>query len=448
MEVLCSTTGIVSSRFPGQGLTDIARAGFSAIPLAPLRHAYSEEAVKDWHAWSCRQRKAAKKTLYRGWFMDHPEALADAIRPFCEKCRALGLTMPLAVGPDFGMPSGREEEADDLRDPVARLAEECIRIAAAFGSRYLVLPTLAVGIGGEEIQSANRVYYLRLAEFAKKQDITLLLKGQCRMISGHIVRGFCMDAAEAAEMVDSLNRAAGEERFGFCMDVGACNLCGQNLHDFVLGLGRRLKAVILSDNDGSRMASLLPFSAAYQGQSQTDWLNLIRGLRTIQFDGLLILKFGDTAASFSPILRPQLMAFAKATGDYIRWQVEMEALLRKYPSRALFGAGNMCRAYMKCYGEEFPPLFTCDNNKARWGERFCGLTVEPPERLRDLPPDAAIFICNMYYREIEEQLRGMGLSNPIEYFNDEYMPSFHFDRLEEQEAKDAENRRADAKRDK
>ena len=256
-----------------------------------------------------------------------------------------------------------------------------------------------------------------------------------------------MDAAEAAEMVDSLNRAAGEERFGFCMDVGACNLCGQNLHDFVLGLGRRLKAVILSDNDGSRMASLLPFSAAYQGQSLTDWLNLIRGLRAVRFDGVLVFRFGDTAASFSPILRPQLMALAKATGDYIRWQVEMEALLRKYPSRALFGAGNMCRAYMKCYGEEFPPLFTCDNNKARWGEWFCGLTVEPPERLRDLPPDAAIFICNVYYREIEEQLRGMGLSNPIEYFNDEYMPSFHFDRLEEQEAKDAENRRADAKRD-
>ena len=73
--------------------------------------------------------------------------------------------------------------------------------------------------------------------------------------------------------------------------------------------------------------------------------------------------------------------------------------------------------------------------------------MEPPERLRDLPPGAAIFICNVYYREIEAQLRGMGLSNPIEYFNDEYMPSFYFDRLEEQEAKNAENRRADAKRD-
>ena len=30
--------------------------------------------------------------------------------------------------------------------------------------------------------------------------------------------------------------------------------------------------------------------------------------------------------------------------------------------------------------------------------------------------------CNIYYEEIAEQLRGMGLENPVEYFNDEYLP--------------------------
>lgn len=447
MELLCSTSGIVSPQFPGQGLKDIVQAGFSAIPIVVIDYAYAEEAVEDQKTWIKRQRKVKQKTLYRGWFMDHPEKLEAALRPFWERGKTLGLQMPLAVGPDLGVPSGRDEEKEDLREPVAKLAEECIRVAASFGSRYFLAPPLGIGIGDEDVWTANRAYYLRLAKCAQQHDVILLLENRCRIISGHFVRGIFSDEGEAAAFIDELNAAAGEERVGFCMDVGACNLCGQNLHDFVLGLGQRLKAVILSDNDGSRNASLLPFSAAYYWQSQTDWLNLIRGLRAVQFDGVLVLRFGDTANSFSTILRPQLMALAKATGDYIRWQVELEALLRKYPSRVLFGAGNMCRAYMKCYGEEFPPLFTCDNNKERWGETFCGLTVEPPDRLRDLPPDAAIFICNSYYREIKEQLRGMGLSNPIEYFNDEYMPSFHFDRLEEQEAKDAKNRRADAKRD-
>lgn len=447
MEVLCSTGGIVSSQFPGQGLADIARAGFSGIPLTPLGHAYTKEAVEDWRAWVKRQRKAKEKELYRGWFMEHPEKLEAALRPFVDRCKALGLKMPLAIGPDLGGPSGRDEENDDLRAPVARLAEECIRIAAASGCRSIIVPPLVVGIGGEDIRPVNQAYYLRLAECARKHGMTLLLGSQCKVISGHIMRGFCMDAVEAAAFIDELNASVGEERFGFCMNVGACNLCGQNLYDFAVGLDSRLKAVILSDNDGSRAASLLPFTSAYQGQSHTDWLNLIRGLRKVRFDGTLILELGDTAASFSPILRPSLLSLAKATADYIRWQVEMEALLAKHPSRVLFGAGNMCRAYMKCYGDEFPPLFTCDNNSARWGEKFCGLTIEPPERLRALPPETAIFICNVYYREIEEQLKDMGLTNPIEYFNDEYMPSFHFERLEEQEARDAENRRTDTKRD-
>ncbi len=41
-------------------------------------------------------------------------------------------------------------------------------------------------------------------------------------------------------------------------------------------------------------------------------------------------------------------------------------------------------------------------------------------------------ICNIYYREIEAQLRDMEIEN-IGYFNDEYMPSFYFDRLERED---------------
>ena len=87
---------------------------------------------------------------------------------------------------------------------------------------------------------------------------------------------------------------------------------------------------------------------------------------------------------------------------------------------------------MKCYGEKYPPLFACDNNPKLWDTKFEGLTVKNPEELKKLPKDCGVYICNMYYREIEAQLREMGIEN-IEYFNDEYMPSFYFDRLEREE---------------
>ena len=61
--------------------------------------------------------------------------------------------------------------------------------------------------------------------------------------------------------------------------------------------------------------------------------------------------------------------------------------------------------------------------------------MKNPETLKALPKNCAIFICNIYYREIQEQLREMGIENPIEFFNDEYMPDFHFDRLEDRGSK-------------
>ncbi|MBQ7582713.1 MAG: hypothetical protein IJU25_07840, partial [Lachnospiraceae bacterium] len=78
-------------------------------------------------------------------------------------------------------------------------------------------------------------------------------------------------------------------------------------------------------------------------------------------------------------------------------------------------------------------LYTCDNNSKIWGTEFEGLTVNSPEKLKELPEDAAIIICNGYYREIEAQLREMNIQNPIEYFNDEYMPTFYFDRFKRED---------------
>ncbi len=280
-----------------------------------------------------------------------------------------------------------------------------------------------------ELWEDNRKKYLALAGWANENGIKILLENQCKEIGGHFVRGVCSDAVQACEWIDALNEDAGEKCFGFCLHVGSANLCGQNMYEMIKVLGDRLEAVILTDGDGHEACALLPFTCSRKGKSSTDWLGLIRGLREMNFDGELIVDYSDTAAAFSPILRPQLLQLVKATGDYFKWQIELQRLLSKYSSRVLFGAGNMCRNYMKCYGEEFPPLFTCDNNQKLWGTFFEGLEIKNPEELKTLPKDCAIFICNIYYREIEKQLRDMGIENPIEFFNDEYMPSFHFRRI-------------------
>lgn len=372
--------------------------------------------------------KTEKKTKIKTEVLvsEHPSELYGHIKPMVEQCKKADLHIPVVQAPY--LPDNTERM--DLNDLLFQLAWESIRCCGKMGCQYLIINPLFAGIKYGEAWKENRAFYLRLAESAKKHDVRILLRNQCRNLNGHLIRGICSDAEEAVSWVDRLNVEVGEERFGFCMDVGICNLCGQNMHDFTLKLGDRLKAVVLRGGDGRRANAFLPFTAAGQGQSGTDWLNLIRGLRMTDFDGQLILDCRDTVAAFPLSLRRELIRLAKSVADYFKWQIEMEAILKKYSSIVLFGAGNMCRNYMKCYGEKYPPLFTCDNNRRIWGTDFCGLKVEPPERLKELPEDCAVFICNIYYEEIREQLRAMGVNNPIEYFNDEYMPSYYFDRLE------------------
>ena len=450
MQIISIIRSIIDPDRPGQGIADILRSGFdnALLEFAAVCPPGGLENVGKPELKSTRYTTAAEE----------PKQLGGLMKALAERSRAAGLVFPIAEAPYVAVDTRR----NDLMDRLLALALECIKICGAQGCDYLIVrppvevASLTVKEGGNGLLwDAYREFYLNLAKTARENHVTILLENQCRDIGGHLVRGFCADEQEAAARVDGLNRFASERYgpwngqteqevvgsgphmtgqqdnyFGFCMDVGACNLCGQNMYDFAVALGDRIKAVVLRDCDGSSDASLLPFTCVKKGQTQTDWLNLIRGLRRIRFDGCLIMDYADTAAACSPILKPQLLALAKAQGDYFAWQIGMERMLEQYSSRVLFGAGNMCRNYMKNYGDAYPPLFTCDNNKSLWDTDFCGLTVRSPEALKSLPSDCAIFICNIYYREIEAQLKDMGLPNPIVYFNDEYMPTFYVDRLD------------------
>ncbi len=420
MNISISTIGIVNANIPGQGTQDIANAGFKKVFLE-FGVFCSPYELEEAGMPAKGERQSDRISV-----ADEPSEMRPQSARMIRMCQEKHLCVSVARAPYLP----RDTKRTDLQELLTRLQEESICCCGEAGCNYLVVRPLFAGIPAGQEWEKNRVYYLRLAALAREHQVMILLENQCRFVNGHLIRGICSDGETAAEWVDRLNQEVKEERFGFCMDVGVCNLCGQDMHAFARALGKRIKALVLRDCDGHRENSLLPFLCTYQGQPQTDWLNLIRGLRDIGFDGELALDLSGTASGFSPLLRPQLLTLAKAVAEYIRWQVEIETQLGKYPSIVLFGAGNMCRNYMKCYGEKYPPLFTCDNNPKLWGTSFCGLEVRPPEALKELPDGCGVLICNIYYREIEKQLRELDVKN-IGFFNDEYMPSFHFDRLKE-----------------
>mgnify|MGYP003300672258 FL=1 len=444
MNIICTPTGVIDSNYSKQGISDIAKSGFENM-LLDFRLVCSP--------YELENPKQVKKNLKNKILISQePSALKKAIEPLTQICKTQNLHTKVAYAPHFP----RNTKQTELNETFQTLTKESIKVAAENGCEYIIIRPLFFGMEKGKEWEVNKTFYLSLAMIAKENNIMILLENQCKDMDGHLIRGICSDAYETASWIDELNLESAKmfeenatkanlenmfykelqepqqtitPQFGFCMDCGVCTLCGQDMYDFVKTLGTRIKAVMIRDCDGHTETSMLPFTCVNYGQSQTDWLSLIRGLRELGFDGELILNFSDTAASFSPILRPQLMSLAKSVADYFKWQIEIENLLKKYSSIVLFGAGNMCRNYMKCYGEKYPPLFTCDNNAALWETTFCGLEVKSPQELKTLSSDCAIFICNVYYREIEQQIREMGIKNKVEYFNDEYMPSFYYDRI-------------------
>lgn len=309
----------------------------------------------------------------------------------------------------------------DLNGLMLQIGKDCIAACIMTDCRYIVIQPLFSGISKADIWQENHKYYSILGQMAKQAGITILMENQCGYVNGHFVRGVCADASVASEWIDTLNEEMEEEVFGVCLDTGACHLCGQNMGEVAAALGKRLKSVLIRECDSMHEASRLPFTGKNETAHDMDWQGLIRGLRRIDFDGILIMDARDTLRGFSHLIRSHVYLLMRSVADYLKWQIGMEKCIKEYPARVLFGAGNMCRQYMMCYGDQYPPLFVSDNNPKLWGTKVYGLEIRPPEELRELPEECVVIICNTFYEVIARQLKDLGVKH-IGTFSDECLP--------------------------
>ncbi|MDE6738765.1 MAG: sugar phosphate isomerase/epimerase [Lachnospiraceae bacterium] len=376
-----SFKSIINPQKPMKGIEELQRSGFDSIMLP----------------------------------IDYFDGVIGSYTGIIEKCKENRIHIPIVYAPRI--PTEMDTENDMVQFPKESI-DESIKICKEAGSRYLIV---------DSCWNEPEEFLLRIGEEAAACGVSLLMRNQYRRSRSRIVRGDYAEITKALELVDGLNQKMGEEVFGFCVDTGVCALCRNDVYTFITALGRRIKAVILRDCDGYHDGHMMLFSGI---SPAIDWKGVVRGLRETGFDGEMVIDFFSTIDAFPSFLRPQLYALMKSVADYFCWQVGIELCLKRYPSRVLFGAGNMCRKYMETYGKKYPPLFTCDNNPKLWATEIYGLEVRTPEALKDLREDCGIFICNIHYQEIEAQLREMGIHKNIEYFNDEYMPPVCFDWLD------------------
>ncbi len=92
-------------------------------------------------------------------------------------------------------------------------------------------------------------------------------------------------------------------------------------------------------------------------------------------------------------------------------------LLKKYGKKhlAFFGTGKMCEAMYKDY-PDIPVEVFLDNNPAKTGKLYRGKKVMRPEEYPDLK-ELYIVVVIAFYKEVEEQLRDLGLTKYDDYLN-------------------------------
>lgn len=307
------------------------------------------------------------------------------------------------------------------RVALERLFKESIISAKNLGCKAILIEPYIWDKKSSLKKEETTRMYLDIAELLKDTDVTIFIKNQYDIYNGSYNRGFLSDAYQLKDFIKKLNRASANKPFKLALDTGVANLCGQSIPELINTLKEEIGLIIPVENNGQEDSSALPFSNYTNGVTWINWTAVIKALRKIEFDGDILLAPGEPQWNIPAIIKPALSKHIREIGQYFQSLISMETQIRKYESKVLFGAGNMCRIYMEYFSTEKPPLFTCDNNSARWGQTAYGLEIKNPKSLKDLPPDTAIIICNMYYDEIRIQLKSMNLPNPVVIFNDEIL---------------------------
>ncbi len=160
---------------------------------------------------------------------------------------------------------------------------------------------------------------------AKEYGITVCLENLYESVGEHLVEGPGCNARKAVERIDCINAEYGAEVLGFCFDTGHANLIGIDFEKFITTLGSRLKVLHIHDNDGVGDLHQIPytFTKTRENKSSTDWEGFVRGLRTIDFDGVLSFETAPVLKAFPEELKLEVLHLISCIGNDFKRQIDL-----------------------------------------------------------------------------------------------------------------------------
>lgn len=205
--------------------------------------------------------------------------------------------------------------------------KKCIYFTKCLGCDKIVVHPYheATKVGSAEQRKINIAFYTELIPDAKKYGVKILTENMW-VTRGSICDSACGDPYEAVDYIDTMNKIAGEELFGFCFDVGHATLCGHNLRNTLDVLGSRVMALHI--HDASKIADLhvMPYTQCNNSGTapSTDWKGFIEGLRDIGYKGDINFEADRSLLVFPKDTHPAVLRLYRAIADHFISELNAE----------------------------------------------------------------------------------------------------------------------------
>lgn len=309
LKIGVQTKNIIMDDNPAAGFKTLVRTGFSCADFSLnsylLNSMLYKDRVNDFFDQSVSELES--------YFRPHKEGAANAGIEINQ------LHMPYPVY----IPTVSDEVNEYLRSQVI---PKSMAVCHYLECSNIVVHGLKVRryLGSEEAEWRKTEGILDLiAPMAKEMGITICIENLYEVIAGRITEGPCCDARKAVERIEKFNDKYHAEVLGFCFDTGHANLVGIDMERFITTLGSHLKVLHIHDNDGVGDLHQIPFTftKTRENKPSTDWEGFIRGLRNIQYQGVLSFETAPVLSAFPEELKEDALNMIAQIGEYFAKEI-------------------------------------------------------------------------------------------------------------------------------
>ncbi|MBO4216649.1 MAG: sugar phosphate isomerase/epimerase, partial [Clostridia bacterium] len=213
---------------------------------------------------------------------------------------------------------------DDINEKCFDVIDKTLAVAKFLDCPWVIIHPLNLidKCGLEEERRINFGYYRRIMPLAAKHGVGVCLENMFGWEIRHALEATCSNFEEANEYVDTLNREAGGELFGFCYDTGHARLLNKRVYESLVLLGNNLKTLHIHENDGWQDMHAMPYTySCYfseSPESMMNWGAFCRGLAKIGYKGNINFETSGSLAIFPKPTHNEVRALIASCGRYFR----------------------------------------------------------------------------------------------------------------------------------